>query len=120
MTRSRRSSVAKASSQADIGVKEGFIAGVGKAGNPDTMEGVHPDLIVGVNTEVTTHSTRPLDDLTSVQVIAGEKMIITAGAIDAHVHCSSPSFSFRSQIRVRTQSYVRSNGRRRWRPASRH
>lgn len=60
--------------KADIGVKNHLIVGIGKAGNPDVMEGVTPGMIVGVNTEV----------------IAGEKMIITSGAIDAHVHFICP------------------------------
>ena len=60
--------------QADIGVKAGKILAIGKAGNPDVMEGVHPKLIVGSSTEV----------------IAGEKLIVTAGAIDAHVHYICP------------------------------
>lgn len=57
--------------KADIGVKHGMIVGIGKAGNPDVMEGVTPNMVVGANTEA----------------IAAEKMIVTAGAIDAHVHC---------------------------------
>ena len=60
--------------QADIGVKDGKIKGIGKAGNPDVMAGVHPDLIIGSATEV----------------IAGEKLIVTAGAIDAHCHYICP------------------------------
>lgn len=60
--------------QADIGVREGKIVGIGKAGNPDVMDGVHPDLVVGASTEV----------------IAGEKLIITAGAVDAHCHYICP------------------------------
>ena len=60
--------------KADIGVKDGRIRGIGKAGNPDVMDGVHPDLVVGSGTEV----------------IAGEKLIVTAGAIDAHVHFICP------------------------------
>ena len=60
--------------QADIGVKNGLIAGIGKAGNPDVMANVHPSLIIGSSTEV----------------IAGEKLIITAGAIDAHIHYICP------------------------------
>ncbi|KAG8725175.1 Urease [Ceratobasidium sp. 395] len=60
--------------KADIGVREGKIVGLGKAGNPDVMEGVHPDLVVGASTEV----------------IAGEKLIVTAGAVDAHVHYICP------------------------------
>ena len=58
----------------DIGVKDGRIVKVGKAGNPDTMEGVDPDLVVGAATEV----------------IAGENLIVTAGAIDSHIHFISP------------------------------
>jgi urease len=61
--------------KADIGVKDGSIVGLGKAGNPDIMDGVHPSLIVGSSTEV----------------IAGEKLIVTAGAVDAHVHFISPT-----------------------------
>src|SRR5256885_7719948 len=58
----------------DIGVKDGRIVKVGKAGNPDTMDGVDPDLVVGSSTEV----------------IAGENMIVTAGGIDSHIHFISP------------------------------
>ena len=58
----------------DIGVRGGRIVKVGKAGNPDTMDGVDPELIVGASTEV----------------IAGENMIVTAGAIDSHIHFISP------------------------------
>ncbi|TEB18913.1 urease [Coprinellus micaceus] len=60
--------------KADIGVKDGLIVGIGKAGNPDTMSSVSPSLIIGSSTEV----------------IAGEKLILTAGAIDAHVHYICP------------------------------
>jgi urease len=62
------------SSQADIGVKNGRICGIGKAGNPDVMDGVSLDLVIGSSTEV----------------IAGEKMIITAGAVDVHCHYICP------------------------------
>src|SRR5579862_6617486 len=58
----------------DIGVRDGRIVKVGKAGNPDTMAGVDPELVVGAATEV----------------IAGENMIVTAGAIDSHIHFISP------------------------------
>ena len=58
----------------DIGIKDGRIVKVGKAGNPDTMDGVDPALVVGSSTEV----------------IAGENMIVTAGAIDSHVHFIAP------------------------------
>ena len=56
--------------KADVGIKDGLIKGLGKAGNPDTMTGVSPDLVYGSNTEV----------------LAGENKILTAGAIDSHVH----------------------------------
>ncbi|MFV0527303.1 MAG: urease subunit alpha [Lachnospiraceae bacterium] len=58
----------------DIGVRDGRIAGVGKAGNPDTME-ITPGLIIGPETEI----------------ITGDPgMIATAGGIDVHVHFESP------------------------------
>ncbi|KAG5637544.1 Urease [Sphagnurus paluster] len=60
--------------KADIGVKNGLIVGIGKAGNPDVMANVHPSLIIGSSTEV----------------IAGEKLIVTAGAVDTHVHFICP------------------------------
>jgi urease subunit alpha len=60
--------------KADLGVKNGRIVKVGKAGNPDTMNGVDPDLVVGAATEV----------------IAGENLILTAGGVDSHIHCISP------------------------------
>ncbi len=58
----------------DIGIKDGRIVKVGKAGNPDTMAGVDPELVVGASTEV----------------IAGEGKIITAGGIDSHIHFIAP------------------------------
>ena len=60
--------------KADIGVKDGRIAGIGKAGNPDVMPGVAERMIVGATTEV----------------VAGEKLILTAGALDVHVHFICP------------------------------
>jgi len=60
--------------KADIGVRDGRIAGIGKAGNPDTMEGVDPALVIGPGTEV----------------VAGEGLVATAGGIDTHVHMISP------------------------------
>ncbi|KXN84882.1 Urease [Leucoagaricus sp. SymC.cos] len=60
--------------KADIGVKNGLICGIGKAGNPDSMANVHPALIIGSSTDV----------------IAGEKLIVTAGALDVHVHYICP------------------------------
>ncbi|WFD31121.1 urease [Malassezia sp. CBS 17886] len=56
--------------KADIGIKGGRIVGIGKAGNPDTMRAVTPHLVVGSCTEV----------------IAGEGLIATAGALDSHTH----------------------------------
>lgn len=64
--------------KADIGIKDGYITSLGKAGNPDIMDGVSPNMIVGVNTEV----------------IAGEGMIVTAGAIDCHVHFICPQLAY--------------------------
>ena len=58
--------------KADIGIKDGRIAGIGKAGNPDVQPGV--DIVIGPGTEV----------------IAGEGQIVTAGAIDAHIHFICP------------------------------
>ncbi len=58
----------------DIGIKNGRIVKVGKAGNPDTMDGVDPQLVVGSGTEV----------------IAGEHMLVTAGGIDTHIHFICP------------------------------
>ena len=60
--------------KADIGIKDGLIVGIGKAGNPDMMSGVDKNMIVGVTTEV----------------IAGEGHIITAGALDVHIHYICP------------------------------
>jgi len=60
--------------KADVGIKDGQIGGIGKAGNPHIMSGVDPDLIVGVTTEA----------------IAGEGLILTAGGIDSHVHFICP------------------------------
>jgi len=63
--------------KADIGVKDGHIVGIGKAGNPDIMAGVCPKLMCGVNTEV----------------VAGEGCILTAGAMDSHVHFICPQLA---------------------------
>ncbi|GAA1895496.1 urease subunit alpha [Asanoa iriomotensis] len=60
--------------KADVGIRDGRIVALGKAGNPDTMDGVHPDLVIGPCTEV----------------IAGNGKILTAGAIDSHVHLICP------------------------------
>ncbi|MFF7952288.1 urease subunit alpha [Streptomyces griseorubiginosus] len=63
--------------KADVGIRDGRITGIGKAGNPDTMDGIHPDLVIGPETEV----------------IAGNGRILTAGAIDAHVHFICPQIA---------------------------
>ncbi|MFP3986167.1 urease subunit alpha [Streptomyces sp. E11-3] len=63
--------------KADLGIRDGRITGIGKAGNPDTMDGVHPDLVIGPETEI----------------IAGNGKIVTAGAIDAHVHFICPQLA---------------------------
>ncbi|MFG1921354.1 urease subunit alpha [Cryptosporangium sp. NPDC048952] len=60
--------------KADIGVKDGRIVGIGKAGNPDTQDGVDPRLVIGPSTEV----------------LAGNGKILTAGGIDSHVHLIAP------------------------------
>ncbi|KAK3733381.1 hypothetical protein RRG08_004807 [Elysia crispata] len=60
--------------KADVGIKDGKIIGIGKAGNPDVMDGLDQNMIVGACTEV----------------IAGEGLILTAGALDTHVHFICP------------------------------
>jgi urease len=60
--------------KADIGIKNGHIVGIGKAGNPDVMDGVDPNLVIGSCTDV----------------IAGENNIITAGGFDTHIHFICP------------------------------
>ncbi len=60
--------------KADIGIKDGYICAIGKAGNPNTMDGVTPGLEVGPFTEI----------------ISGEGMIATPGGIDTHTHLISP------------------------------
>ncbi len=60
--------------KADIGIRDGVIVGIGKAGNPDIMDGVMPNMVVGASTEV----------------IAGEGKIVTAGGIDSHIHFICP------------------------------
>lgn len=64
--------------KADIGIKGGVIAGLGKGGNPDVMAGVTPGMVVGVTTEV----------------IAGEGLIVTAGGIDSHIHFICPQQAY--------------------------
>jgi urease subunit alpha len=60
--------------KADVGVRDGRIVALGKAGNPDTMDGVTPELVIGPSTEI----------------IAGNGRILTAGGIDSHVHFIAP------------------------------
>ena len=60
--------------KADVGVRDGRIVGIGKAGNPDTMTGVDPSLVIGPSTEI----------------LSGNGRILTAGAIDCHVHLICP------------------------------
>ena len=60
--------------KADLGIKNGLIVGIGKAGNPSTMSGVTRGLALGPGTDA----------------ISGEHLILTAGGIDAHVHFISP------------------------------
>lgn len=59
----------------DIGIKDGKIVGVGRAGNPDTMDNITPNMIIGASTEV--HG--------------GQGYIVTAGGIDTHIHFISPT-----------------------------
>ena len=61
--------------KADVGIRGGRIAAIGKAGNPGIMEGVTPGLEIGASTEI----------------LAGEGRILTAGGIDSHVHFISPN-----------------------------
>jgi urease subunit alpha len=60
---------------ADVGVRDGRIVALGRSGNPDIADGVHPSLVIGPATDV----------------ISGEGRILTAGAIDVHVHLLSRS-----------------------------
>ena len=60
--------------KADVGIRDGRIAAIGKAGNPDVQDGVTPGLAIGPSTEI----------------IAGEHRILTAGGIDAHIHFIAP------------------------------
>jgi urease subunit alpha len=61
----------------DVGIREGRIAALGKAGNPDIADGIHPDLEIGPTTEI----------------VAGEGRILTAGGIDCHVHFICPQIA---------------------------
>ncbi len=60
--------------KADVGIRDGRIVAIGKAGNPDLMSGVSPGMTIGPGTEV----------------IAGEGKIVTAGGVESHVHFICP------------------------------
>ncbi len=64
--------------KADVGVKDGKIAGIGKAGNPNIMKGVSPNLCTGPSTDA----------------ISGEHLILTAAGIDGHVHFIAPQQAY--------------------------
>ncbi|KAI4206504.1 MAG: hypothetical protein LQ348_000955, partial [Seirophora lacunosa] len=64
--------------KADIGIKDGIIVGVGKAGNPDVMDGVSASMVPSSGTDV----------------IAGEGKIVTAGGIDSHIHFICPQQAY--------------------------
>jgi urease subunit alpha len=64
--------------KADVGIKDGLIVGVGKAGHSGTMDGVTPGLDVGPATDA----------------ISGEQLILTAGGIDTHVHYLAPQQAY--------------------------
>ncbi|MCC8115114.1 MAG: urease subunit alpha [Bacteroidales bacterium] len=64
--------------KADVGVRDGKIAGIGKAGNPNIMDGVTPTLCTGPSTDA----------------ISGEHLILTAAGIDGHVHFVSPQQAY--------------------------
>ena len=63
--------------KADIGIRGGRIVGIGKAGNPDVMPDVHPEMVVGSTTSP----------------VQGHNFIVTAGAIESHAHLISPEQS---------------------------
>ena len=70
--------------KADVGVKGGHIVGIGKAGNPDVMDGVTPGMYIGVNTEV----------------LSAEGKILTAGAVDTHIHFICPQLCTEALARL--------------------
>lgn len=63
--------------KADVGIRDGRIVALGKCGNPEIMDGVHPDLVIGPATEM----------------VNGSGSIMTAGTVDTHVHFVSPDMS---------------------------
>ena len=64
--------------KADVGIKDGRIAGIGQSGNPNTQAGVDPALVTGAATDA----------------ISGEHLILTAGGIDSHVHYIAPQQAY--------------------------
>ncbi|HUC06368.1 MAG TPA: urease subunit alpha [Acidimicrobiales bacterium] len=60
--------------KADVGIRDGRITALAKAGNPDITDGIHPDLVLGPSTEI----------------LSGHGLILTAGAVDCHVHFICP------------------------------
>ncbi len=60
--------------KADVGVRDGRICGIGKSGNPETLDGVDPALVIGPSTEI----------------MSGNGLILTAGTVDTHVHFVGP------------------------------
>ncbi|KAL8952251.1 MAG: hypothetical protein Q9222_001837 [Ikaeria aurantiellina] len=64
--------------KADIGIRDGIVIGIGKAGNPNVMDGVSPSMVVGSSTDV----------------VAGEGKILTAGGIDSHIHLICPQQAY--------------------------
>ena len=60
--------------KADVGIRDGKISAIGKAGNPNLQDGIHPHLVIGAGTEI----------------IAGEHRLLTAGGIDSHIHYLAP------------------------------
>ncbi len=86
--------------KADVGIKDGRIAGIGKAGNPDVMAGV---------------DARRWSSASRTEAIAGEGLILTAGGIDTHIHFICPQQAHEAHRERR--HHVR---RRRHRPGDRH
>lgn len=64
--------------KADVGIKDGKISGIGKAGNPNVMKGVTPTIVTGPSTDA----------------ISGEHLILTAAGIDGHVHMVAPQQAY--------------------------
>jgi urease subunit alpha len=64
--------------KADVGIKDGKIVGIGKSGNPNTMDGVSPNLVTGATTDA----------------ISGEHLILTAAGIDGHIHMIAPQQAY--------------------------